>query len=118
MAHSEEIPLYRKTYGLTKYLYEVVRNFPKEYKYSLGSDMLALSWECLDLVLSANATPNAGKSVIIGRLDRTHTRLQMRVRMSEEIHLISPGQFAHIEEQYLLEIGRMIGGWKEWADTQ
>lgn len=115
MVRGEELPLYHKTYGLTKYLYETVRNFPKEYKYSLGADMLALAWQCIDLILAANSVPNTEKRDSIGRLDATHTRLMLRVRMAQEIHVLSPGQFAHLEEQYLLEIGRMIGGWKQWA---
>ncbi len=117
MAHGEELPLYHKTYGLVKYLYEAVRNFPKEYKYSIGSDMLGLAWQCLDLVVTANAVSNTDKSKHIERLDMTYERLKLRVRMSQEIRLLSPGQFVHLERQYLLEIGRMIGGWKRWADT-
>ncbi|MFZ1626985.1 MAG: four helix bundle protein [Candidatus Moraniibacteriota bacterium] len=116
MARGEELPLYHKTYGLTKYLYEAVQNFPKEYKYSIGSDMISLAWECLDLVLEANAASNAGKSAVIRRLDGACEKLKLRVRMSQEIRLFSPGQFAHIQEQYLFEIGRMIGGWKQWAE--
>ena len=116
MARSEELPLYNKTYGLIKYLYSAVRGFPKEHKYVLGSDIMRLAWECLDMIFEANVASNAAKASVIGRLDMTCRKLQLRVRMSQEIGLVSPGQFAHIQERYLLEIGRMIGGWKQWAE--
>ncbi len=36
----------------------MVRNFSKQYKYTLGQNILDLTWQCLDLVLEANALPN------------------------------------------------------------
>ena len=38
MTESTHLKLYYKIFKLTKYFYEVVRNFPKEYKYSLGKE--------------------------------------------------------------------------------
>ena len=35
--------------------------------------------------------------------------------MSQEIKLISIGQLDHLEENFMAEIGRMIGGWSNWA---
>jgi len=116
MARGETLPLYHKLYGLTKFLYGAVRSFPKEYKYSIGHDLVRLSWECLDLVLEVNAVSNTDKPKVISRLDACCEKLRLRVRMSQEIQLFSPRQFAHIQEQYLLEIGRMIGGWKKWSE--
>ena len=115
MARSDHLPLYHKIYGLIKYLYGTVRNFPKEYKYSLGSEMIGLAWNCLDLVVEANSCPNTEKGGKISRLSCTHDKLKMRLRMSQEIKLISVGQFSHLEENYMLETGKMIGGWKNWA---
>ena len=116
MARGEELPLYHKTYGLIKFLYGAVRSFPKEYKYSIGSDLVQLSWQCLDLVLEVNALPNAQKPGALRRLGFVFEKLKLRVRLGQEIKVFSPGQFAHIQEQYLLEIGKMIGGWQKWAE--
>lgn len=111
-----EIPLYRKNYSLIKVLYKSVNNFPKEYKYSLGAEILTLAWNCLDLVIEANNLPNSKKAEKISQLSVIFDKLKMRIRMSQEIGLISIGQFAHLEENYILEIGQEIGGWLKWAE--
>jgi len=61
MPNSQHLPLYLKIYQLIKFLYERVRNFPKEHKYTLGENILNLNWQCLDLVLEANVLPNEKK---------------------------------------------------------
>lgn len=115
MPNSEHLPLCLKQYQLIKFLYERTRNFPKQYKYTLGEDVLKLSWQCLDLVLEANALPREKKYLKILELSISFDKLKIRLRMAQEIRLISGKQFSHIQTNYLKEIGEMIGGWLRWA---
>ncbi|KPJ55729.1 hypothetical protein AMJ49_06495 [Parcubacteria bacterium DG_74_2] len=115
MVQSQHLPLYLKFYQLIKFSYETVRNFPKQYKYTLGGNILGLSWKCLDLVLEANALPNDQKHRKILELSTVFDKLKIRLRMAQEINLISEKQFSHIQTNYLKEIGEMIGGWLKWA---
>ncbi len=39
MALYYNLPVYKDTYQLIMLIYEVTRQFPREYKYSLGQDM-------------------------------------------------------------------------------
>jgi hypothetical protein len=114
----EKVTLYRKLYSLTKYNYMMVKNFPKEYKFTLGGDICFLSWQCLDLVLEANAAPNNRKQEKISVLSTSFDKLKLRVRLAQEIGLISLKQFSHIQENYLIEIGNMIGGFLKWSKDQ
>ncbi len=115
MTSTQHLPLYLKIYQLIKFLYEPVRNFPKQYKYTLGEDILKLSWQCLDLVLEANALPGKEKHPKISELSTTFDKLKIRLRLAQEINLISKRQFVHIQTYYIKEIGEMIGGWLKWA---
>jgi len=115
MSNSQHLPLYLKIYQLIKFLYERVRNFPKQYKYTLGQNILDLTWQCLDLVLEADALPKEKKYPKILELSISFDKLKVRLRMAQEINLISKRQFAHIQTYYLKEIGEMIGGWLKWA---
>lgn len=108
-------PLYHKLYQLLKFLYGTVKNFPKEHKYSLGYEIIEFGWQCLDLAVLANSLPNHQKKTKISELDKVFEKLKLRLRMSQEINLLSVGQFAHLQENYLGEIGREIGGWMNWA---
>jgi len=70
MAQSEHLSLYLKLYQLIKFLYETVRNFPRQYKYALGQNILDLTWQCLDLVLEINSLPNEKKKPKISELSK------------------------------------------------
>lgn len=107
--------IYYKLYLLTKHFYGMVKNFPREHKYALGRDIISLSWECLDLALEANQAVNNDKKDKIRLLVAAFEKLKIRIRMSQEIKLISIGQLAHLEDNFVAEIGRMIGGWSNWS---
>ncbi len=102
---------------MTKYLHNIIRSFPREHKYSLGREILDLSWRCLDLVVEINILPNDRKAEKIAELAAAFKRLKMRLRMSQEINLISINQFAHLQEQFIAEMEKMAGGWAKWADS-
>ena len=117
MAEYEQLPLYLKFYQFIKFLNEMVRNFPKHHKYALGGNILDLTWKCLDLVLEANGLPNDKKYPKIKELSIEFDKLKIRIRMAQEIKLISAGQFSHIQTYYAKEIGEMTGGWLNWATS-
>lgn len=115
MSNSDHLSIYFKNYQLIKFLYGRVRNFPKEYKYTLGNEILNLSWLCLDLIVEANVLPDEKKYFKIVKLSTSFDKLKVRLRMAQEINLISKRQFAHIQTYYLREMGDMAGGWLKWA---
>ena len=115
VAKNQKLPLYLKLYQFLKFLYEATRNFPKQYRYTLGRDILNLTWRCLDLVLEANILSHQEKYSKILKLSLTFDQLKIRLRMAQEMDLLSKGQFAHLQTNYVKEIGEMIGGWLRWA---
>lgn len=117
MSHFNHLPLYLKLYQLEKYLYTVKGNMSKEYKYSLGENLVSLGWECLDIFLETNILEQSARGERILSLSTTFDKLKLRIRMCQELKLISEGQFAHIQTQYISEIGKMIGGWWKWSNS-
>jgi len=118
MPNSDHLPIYLKSYQLIKFLYERVRSFPKEYKYTLGNEILRLSWQCIDLIIGANVLPDNKKYLKISELSSSFDKLKTRLRLAQEINLISAKQFSHIQTYYMKEIGEMLGGWLKWAFSQ
>jgi hypothetical protein len=56
MAKAEELPIYTTSYNLLQVVTKNTKNFPKEYKFNLGSKLLDA---CIDLTITicyANAT--------------------------------------------------------------
>ncbi|KPJ54598.1 hypothetical protein AMJ47_04070 [Parcubacteria bacterium DG_72] len=118
MTNTEHLPIYLKSYQLIKFLYGRTRSFPKEYKYTLGEEILGLVWQCIDNIIEANILPDNKKYFKISELSCSFDKLKTRLRMAQEIGLISVKQYGHIQTYYMKEIGEEIGGWLKWAFSQ
>lgn len=117
MSNTKKPEIYLALYELTKYLYCIHRNMPKQYKYTLGQRILDLSWGCLDLVIIANGLPNSEKFGKILYASGIFDQLKTRLRMAHELRLVSHRQYSYIVEQNE-EIGKMLTGWLNWAKQQ
>lgn len=115
MSKSSDLPLYLAVYKLLLYQYVLVNNFPKSYKYSLGKDILYLTWETLDLIILANNLPNMEKSASILQASVAFDKLKIRLRLALEIKLINRQKFAFLVETNE-EIGKMLAGWLKWSE--
>jgi|AntAceMinimDraft_4_1070372.scaffolds.fasta_scaffold31820_2 hypothetical protein len=108
--------IYLKLYYLIKELNEISRNLPKHHKYVLGENILKLSWTCLDYVIEANFYHSSQiKKEKISKLSLTFDKLKIRLRMLEELKLISKKRFYFLQINYIKTIGEMIGGWSKWV---
>jgi hypothetical protein len=114
MTKPDDLPLYLAIYKLTKYLFFLVKNFPKSYKYTLGQNILDLAWETLDFVILANSHPNKQKPSVIGLASNSFDKLKIRLRMAHEIGIVNERKYAFLIEGGE-EIGKMLTGWLKWA---
>jgi hypothetical protein len=55
MAQTEHLPIYKAAYDLCLYLEQIVRNFARYPKYSLGQDLRDGARRTLRLIVRANA---------------------------------------------------------------
>ena len=55
MARYEHLPIYKTAMDLTVYLDQVVRNFSRYHKYTLGSDLRQQSRELVTVIIRANS---------------------------------------------------------------
>ena len=114
MSKPSDLPLYLAVYKLLKYLYLLVKNFPKSYKYTLGQNILDLGWETLDSVILANSLPNKEKPAVILQASVAFDKLKIRLRLAYEIKLINNKRQAFLIKKND-QIGRMLSGWLKWA---
>ena len=114
MTKPDDLPLYLAVYKLLLYLYILVSNFPKSYKYSLGRDILDLAWKTLDYIILANSLSNKEKPKVILNASVAFDKLKIRLRLAHEIKLVN-----HKRQAFLIEgneeIGKMLTGWYKWA---
>jgi len=72
MARSEHLPIYKRTYDLCLYFEQIVRNFSRYHKYSLGQDLREGARRTLRLVVRGNA-----------RRDKVPVLLEVREELEE-----------------------------------
>ncbi len=115
MSSPSDLPLYLATYKLLQYLYNLTQQFPRSYKYSLGENIIDLTWQVLDSIIEANILPNNEKAGMIRKSSAAFDKLKIRLRLSHELKLINDRRYAFIIQENE-EIGKMLSGWLHWAE--
>lgn len=106
--------IYLVLYKQILYLYTVVRNFPKEYKYTLGQDILNLIWKTLDYVIHANTLPNNGKYKAIQKAMTIFDSLRYRLRLASDLKILDHKKYSFLIKQNT-KIAKMLRGWFAWS---
>ena len=113
MALSEELPLYRDTYRLLNNLLILTQDFPRFFRYSMGSRMVDLTLDMLSLIYKANSSYEK-VGVLLEFLDR-YRMLQMLFRVCVEQKVITERKYASFG--LLLEkIGKQATSWKQYNE--
>ena len=107
-------PIYLALHKLIIYLYTIIKHFPKEYKYTLGQDILVFGWKTLDWVIYANTVDNTMKRKYIGNAISSFNSLKYRLRVASDIKILSHKRHSHIIKQSI-EIEKMLRGWYLWS---
>jgi len=114
MGNTNNLPLYRSVYKLLIYLYSLVSNFKKEYKYTLGNSILECAWKVLDNIITANTLPNLEKKKYILKSSNYFDMLKTRLRVAHELKLIDNRRYSFLINQFE-DIGKMLSGWYKWS---
>lgn len=112
MALYTELPLYRDTYQLILKVYEITKEFSKEYKYTLGHDMKRDALQLIRSIYRANKHHNRAEHLEVF-LDELEL-LKLEIRLCVDMKLVPMRKQAVLSE--LLErIGKQVTGWRNAA---
>jgi len=117
MAQYSHLPLFIKTYESVKLVYRIVRQFRKEYKYTLGAELQQIIWQILDEIIATNSLPDSDKKGGVEKISRLFDRFKIRFRFAYELGLVSSEKFGKAQTQFE-EIGKMVGGWQKWSEKR
>lgn len=109
MAFYTELPVYKDSYQLVLRVFEVTRDFPREYKYTLGQDMKRDALHLLRYIYRANKHQNRVEHLEVF-LDELEL-LKLEIRLCVEMKLISLKKQALLSE-LLARIGKQVTGWR------
>jgi len=84
MARSEHLPIYKASYDLCLYVEQVVHNFSRYHKYTIGTDLRDGARQVLKLVVRANA--RADKASVLYRIREELEEIKVLARLAQDVH--------------------------------
>ena len=109
MAQYKHLPIYKTTYELLETVTRKTKDFPRDFKYSLGDKIRN---ECIELVVfiyKANTLRNQREENLKQILERVQV-IELMLRLSKDLRLLNVTAFSEI---VLLtdSIARQTQGW-------
>lgn len=103
------LPVFKDTYQLTLKLFELTRDFPREYKFTLGQDMKR---NCISLVRSIyRANKCKDKQAYLESFLDDFEVFKLEVRLCADLHIMSLRRQAELAV-HMDSIGKQITGWR------
>lgn len=97
--------------------FRIVGDFPKLYRYSLGSKIEDSFLDMLEYIFSSIYLPPEQKIVTLGRAIAKLNAVQFFLQIAWENKCVQSKQYALLSEQ-LEEVGKMLGGWRKGLQTK
>ena len=109
MAQYKHLPIYKVTYELLEKVTRKTKDFPKDFKYSLGEKIRN---ECIELVIfiyKANSLKNKREENLQQILERVQV-IELMLRLAKDLRLFNVAAFSEI---VLLtdNLARQTQGW-------
>jgi hypothetical protein len=95
----EQLQIYRDASELIKRVFIIVKQFPRDYKFTLGTRIQNTALDCIDLIYKASRHKNKREDLdnLVASLDF----LSYLIRISKDMNIVT-------EKQYCLFIERSV----------
>ena len=108
MAQYEHLPIYKQTYDLLLRIMTATKNFPREYKYTLGQKLKDEVIELVVLIYRANSVRDK-ETHISAILERVQV-VQLMIRLAHDMKILPRRHYAALAEM-TDTLARQAGGW-------
>ncbi len=110
MAQYEHLPIYKLTYDLLIRTMTATKDFPREYKYTLGQKMKDEIIELVVLIYKANSAADKEQHISM-ILERVQV-VQLLMRLSHDMKILTRKHYAAIAEM-TEALARQAQGWQK-----
>lgn len=110
MALHKELPIYKSAYDLLKLAAEITKNYPRDFKRSIGEKVRDECVEIITLIFKANIALN--KVPYIENLLEHVQVVELLLRLSRDMRFISIKQYTNVID-ITDQIGKQSTGWKK-----
>ena len=103
------LPVYKASYDLLLAIFQLTKNFSREYKYTIGQDLKKVATEMILNIYRANSVYN--KKDIIQNARENIEVIRLYVRLLKDLKQISAEKLIYINE--LIEsVSKQLAGWQ------
>ena len=113
MALSEELPLYKDCLSLLNRVIPLTKDFPRFFRYGIGSRMVDFNLEMISLIYQANSSYEKVK--ILEEFLNKYRMLVILFRVCVEQKVITERQYA-VFAIMIDKIGRQATSWKQYNE--
>ena len=103
-----DLKVFQKTYDIFLYLQQVLKKFPKSERFTLTQRIENTILNVLQAIIQANH--ESDKSDALKQTSVELEKLRILIRLSKDLKFMSIQEY-EILSGYMVEIGKMIGGW-------
>lgn len=109
----DNLPVYKATYDLLLMIFQLNRNFQRDYRYTLGEN---IKNELINLLVCIyNANSNSQKAPILAKAREHVVIIKLRIRLLMDLKQISIKQYAAAAE--LIEsVSKQLTAWHKSSD--
>ena|SRR5438067_324906 len=108
MARFQHLPIYKLTYDILLRTMTATRNFPREYKYTLGQKLKEELIELVVLIFRANSA--IGKEQHIASIVERVQAIQLMMRLAHDMKIMPRSHYAALAEM-TDNLARQAQGW-------
>jgi four helix bundle protein len=115
MILADDLKIVQKYIDMAKYIYIVLRNFPRSEKYSLAVDIRHNLWEVGTALERASVVSSKDEKLhLLQQADVDLSELKFLVRMGMELEFVSFEKYKNFAVM-VTEVGKMLGGWLKFV---
>lgn len=109
MAIYSDLPVYKASYGLLVAIFDLSRQFNREYKYTVGEK---LKNETIDMITNIyRANSRQDKKELLQRARENVEAIRLYLRLLRDLRQIDLPKFVGFNEQ-LENVSRQLAGWE------
>lgn len=111
-----EIPVIKTLYDLYVLTHNLVSKFPKHERYSLGEKLENTIFEAIEYIVFGNVQQKNFKDAYILKANTKVELLKLYYRLAFDMNIIDDKSYLKAQE-FLQEIGKMLGGWLKYLQS-
>lgn len=110
MARYDELPVYKASYDLLVDIFQFVKNFSREFKYTVGESLKKETLELITLIYRANSRKD--KFQVLQEARERIEVIRLFIRLLKDLKQINLKKFVQINKQ-VENVSKQLTGWQK-----